>query len=91
MTKEEQKIKDNAEDMLIKIIQYLKAACKSEKEICERCSELSASLISCQADWNEDIDEIVKDLNNLGKDITLMAIGGAIKYKMGENTNTKII
>ena len=29
MTKEEQKIKDNAEDMLIKIIQYLKAACVS--------------------------------------------------------------
>lgn len=36
MTKEEQKIKDNAEDMLIKIIQYLNAACKSEKEIFEK-------------------------------------------------------
>lgn len=61
------------------------------KRFSKRCSDLSAYLISCQADWNEDIDEIVKDLNNLGKDITLMAIGGAIKYKMGENKNTKII
>lgn len=91
MTKEEQKIKETAEDMLIKIIQYLNAACKSQEELSHRCSELSASLISCQADWNKGTDEIVKDLNALGKDITMMAIGGAIRYKMGDTSNSKNI
>lgn len=91
MTKEEQKIKDTAENMLIKIIQYLNAACKSQEELNQRCSELSASLISCQADWNKDTAEIIKDLNALGKDITIMAIGGAVRYKVGDISNIKHI
>lgn len=87
----EQQIKENAEQMAIQVIQYLHEACKTNEEYKQRCLELSSSFVTATVDWDKDVDEICKSIINDSQDVRMMALGGAIRYKTGDDTNVKKI
>ena len=87
----EQKVKENAEQMEIKIIEYLHHACESDEEMRERLLELATSYVTASLDWDKPVTEIIKDIDGICKDIRDLAIFGAIRYKSGNEENVKKI
>ena len=87
----ENEIKKTSEDMACKIIEFLGKACESEKERDERCLELATSFITTTVDFDKTAFQIIENINDKAHNIRDMAIGGALRYKAGDETNvTKI-
>ena len=87
----ENEIKATSEEMVIKVIEYLRSACKSDKEFDERCLELATSLVTTTVDFDKSVIEIIGVLSDKCHNIRDIAIGGSLRYKAGDETNVKRI
>lgn len=91
MTSREKQVKKQAEQMVMQVIKYLGEATTSEKEYHERCLELATSFITTTVEFDNSCVDIIKYLNEVCLEVKNMAIGGALRYKAGDETNvTKI-
>ena len=88
---ESEKVKDTAENLLIKIVEYLDSAEPDDEERNHRLSELATSLITAMLDFDKDFDDLVKDINDICNDCRTMALVGAYRYKHGDESRVKKI
>lgn len=88
---ESEKVKDTAENLLIKIVEYLDSAEPDDEERNNRFSELATSLITAMLDFDKDFDDLVKDINDICNDCRTMALAGAFRYKHGDESRVKKI
>lgn len=88
---ESEKVKDTAENLLIKIVEYLDSAESDDEERNHRFSELATSLITATLDFDKDFDDLVKDINDICNDCRTMALVGAYRYKHGDESRVKKI
>lgn len=88
---ESEKVKDTAENLLIKIVEYLDSAEPDDEERNNRLSELATSLITAMLDFDKDFDDLVKDINDICNDCRTMALAGAFRYKHGDESRVKKI
>lgn len=84
-------VKETAENMLIQIIEYLNKAEPDDEEKDERLKELACSLVTSTIDFNKELDEILKDINDTCLDIRDISMAGALRFKSGDMTNVKMI
>lgn len=88
---ESEKVKDRAENLLIKIIEYLDSAEPDDEERNNRFGELATSLITATLNFDKDFDDLVKDINDICNDCRIMALAGAFRYKHGDESRVKKI
>lgn len=84
-------VKDTSEKLLIQIIEYINKAEPDDEEREYRLKELACSLVTSIIDFDKDIDEILKDINETCLDIRNISMAGAYRYKSGDATNVKKI
>ena len=84
-------VKETAENLLIQILEYLNKAEPDDEEIEHRKKELACSIVTSIIDFEKDIDEILKDINDVCLDIRNISMAGAMRYKSGDMTNVKKI
>jgi hypothetical protein len=91
MTNNSANVKETAENLLIQIVEYLNKAEPDDEERDHRLKELACSLITSTIDFNKNIDDILKDINDICLDIRNLSMAGAFRYKSGDETNVKRI
>ncbi len=84
-------VKETAEKLLIQIVEYVNKAEPDDEEREHRLKELACSLVTSTIDFEKDIDEILKDINDACLDIRNISMAGALRYKSGDETNVKRI
>jgi len=87
MTKEE--VKNTAEDLLIKVLDYINASDIPGEEKTEIALEMACTLLTVTVDTNDDIVAIVSDIETKFENLKNMAICGMIEYKQGYRDNVK--
>ena len=87
MTKLE--VKNTAEDLLIKIIEYVNTCDIPGVEKSEIALEMACSLITTTVDIDDDIAAITSDVNNKFENLRCVALNELIKYKSSNCENVK--
>lgn len=83
------KVKETAEELVIKIIDFIIETEPDEVEQRHRLLELTCSLIMTTVDVNQDIDQVLKDIFRACEDVKCLTTAGAIKYKCGDESRVK--
>lgn len=82
-------VKNTAEDLLIKIIEYVNTCDIPGVEKSELALEMACSLITTTVDIDDDIAAITSDVNSKFENLRCMALNEIIKYKSGNCENIK--
>lgn len=83
------KVKETAEELTIKIIDFIVETEPNEVEQRHRLLELACSIIMATVDVNQDIDHVLKDIFQACEDVKHLTATGAIKYKCGDESRVK--
>ena len=83
------KVKETAEELMIKIIDFIFETEPDEVEQNHRLLELASSLIMTTVDVNQDTDHVLKDIFHACEDVKYLITAEAIKYKSGDELRVK--
>ena len=83
------KVKETAEELVIKIIDFIVETEPDEVEQKHRLLELACSLIMTTVDVDQDTDHVLKDIFQACEDVKYLTTAGAIKYKCGDESRVK--
>ena len=83
------KVKDTAEELMIKIIDFIIETEPDEVEQKHRLLELACSLIMATVDVDQDTDHVLQDIFQACEDVKYLTTAGAIKYKCGDESRVK--
>lgn len=79
MAKTAQENKQVIDEMGGKLFEYIANSCTPE-EANKRCLELATSFLTCTIDMGQELEEIMDDISDALKEVTLMAFGGVTEY-----------
>lgn len=83
------KVKETAEELLIKIIDFIFETEPDKEEQRHRLLELACSLIMATIDLDQDSDHVLQDIFQACEDVKCLTTAGAIKYKCGDESIVK--
>lgn len=83
------KVKETAEELTIKIIDFIFKTEPDEEEQRHRLLELTCSLIMATIDLDQDTDHVLQDIFSSCEDVKYLTTAGAIKYKCGDESIVK--
>lgn len=87
MTKEQ--VKSTAEDLLVKVLDYINASDIPGNEKIEIALEMACTLVTVTIDVDDDIVAIASDIDSKFNNLSAMALAGLINYKNGNRDNVK--
>lgn len=83
------KVKETAEELTIKIIDFIFKTEPDEEEQRHRLLELACSLITATVDLDQDSDHVLQDIFQACEDVKYITTAGVIKYKCGDESRVK--
>ena len=83
------KVKETAEELTIKIIDFIVKTEPDEVEQRHRLLELACSLVMATVDLDQDTDHVLQDIFQACEDVKYLTATGAIKYKSGDESRVK--
>ncbi len=81
--------KETAEELVIKIIDFIIETEPDEVEQKHRLLELACSLITATVDMDQDTDNVLKDIFRACEDVKYLTTAGAFRYKSGDESRIK--
>ena len=80
----EKEVKRNADEMALKIFEYINSAIPDREKRDRMLIELATSFVTVTIDVNS--DDYIRDINNKCNDIKMISLGGILRYKSGDTS-----